>query len=386
MLDNPMIDSNENSQTAPESREDRIKKWSEDQEQMHKDQRDDTLFLNRPWALARSPGKREWGLFGVLIVALGIIAVFLMFGGKKKAEPMQQEETFEAGAKRPIALPKPPPPLPDPPPVTEKIDKEALALKEARLKSAIVIYNKNPSEKGGESNPSPASSDPNRRFQDEMRSTVLPTSQANSLGNLDYKILQGKLIDAVMETAINSDLPGMVRAVVSHDLYGESGRTILLPKGTRLVGQYNSAVRKGQARVFLIWNRAIRPDGIEIVLDSGGTDTLGRAGINGKVNNHFWQIFGTSALLSLLGAGAANAGVNTSDQLNSISAYREELANSFQESSAQVLDRYIDIPPTINVKQGTRIKVLVARDLDFSEALGRRALNAANQGSWVFRL
>jgi type IV secretion system protein VirB10 len=189
-----------------------------------------------------------------------------------------------------------------------------------------------------------------------------------------------------METAINSDLPGMVRAVVSHDLYGESGKTILLPQGTRLVGQYNSAIRKGQARVFLIWNRAIRPDGIEIVLDSGGTDTLGRAGINGKVNNHFWQIFGTSALLSLLGAGAANAGVNTSDQLNSISTYREELANSFQETSAQVLDRYLDIPPTINVKQGTRIKVLVAQDLDFTDVLGRRALNSAEHGSWVFRL
>jgi type IV secretion system protein VirB10 len=90
--------------------------------------------------------------------------------------------------------------------------------------------------------------------------------------------------------------------------------------------------------------------------------------------------------LSLLGAGAANAGVNTSDQLNSISTYREELANSFQETSAQVLDRYLDIPPTINVKQGTRIKVLVAQDLDFTDVLGRRALNSAEHGSWVFRL
>jgi type IV secretion system protein VirB10 len=270
--------------------------------------------------------------------------------------------------------------------VTEKIDKEALALKEARLKSAIVIYNKSSTEKGGESNQSSVPTDPNRRFQEEARSSEVPTSQAKTLGNLDLKILQGKIVDAIMETAVNSDLPGMVRAVVSHDLYGESGRTILLPRGTRLVGQYNSSIRKGQARVFFIWNRAIRPDGIEIVLDSGGTDPLGRAGINGKVNNHFWQIFGTSALLSLIGSGAANAGVNTNDQLNSISAYREELANSFRDTSAQVLDRYIDIPPTINVKQGTRIKVLVARDLDFSETLGSQALSSANQGSWVFRL
>lgn len=381
-----MFETNENSQTTPLNREKMIKQWSEEQEKSGKEKSEEHSFLNRPWALARTPGKREWGFFGILLVALGIVVVFVMFGPKKKAEPMQQEEAFETGAKRPIALPRPPPPLLDPPPATEKIDKEALALKEARLKSAIVIYNKSPSEKAVDSNQSFGSTDPNRRFQEEATSTVVPTSQANHLGTLDFKILQGKLINAVMETAINSDLPGMVRAVVSQDLYGESGKTILLPKGTRLVGQYNSAIRKGQARVFLIWNRAIRPDGIEIVLDSGGTDPLGRAGINGKVNNHFWQIFGTSALLSLLGAGAANAGVSTGDQLNSISAYREELANSFKETSAQVLDRYIDIPPTLNVKQGTRIKVLVARDLDFSEAIGRRALNTANQGSWVFRL
>jgi type IV secretory pathway VirB10-like protein len=381
-----MFDPNENPQSPSGNREKMIKKWSEDQEKKRKAQVGESSFLNRPWTLARNPTKREWGLFGILFMALALIVIFFMFGGNKKAEPMQQEEAFEAGAKRSIVLPKPPPPLPEPPPVTEKIDKEALALKEARLKSAIVIYNKSSTEKGGESNQSSVPTDPNRRFQEEARSSEVPTSQAKTLGNLDLKILQGKIVDAIMETAVNSDLPGMVRAVVSHDLYGESGRTILLPRGTRLVGQYNSSIRKGQARVFFIWNRAIRPDGIEIVLDSGGTDPLGRAGINGKVNNHFWQIFGTSALLSLIGSGAANAGVNTNDQLNSISAYREELANSFRDTSAQVLDRYIDIPPTINVKQGTRIKVLVARDLDFSETLGSQALSSANQGSWVFRL
>ncbi|KAB2841985.1 hypothetical protein F9K50_02920, partial [bacterium] len=142
-----MFEPNDNAQPPPSNREEVIKKWSEDQEKKSKEQRDESSFLNRPWTLSRTPGKREWGLFGILLVALGLVAVFVMFGGNKKVEPMQQEETFEAGAKRPIVLPKPPPPLPDPPPVTEKIDKEAMALKEARLKSAIVIYNKSSSEK-----------------------------------------------------------------------------------------------------------------------------------------------------------------------------------------------------------------------------------------------
>ncbi len=385
-----MSNQKEQPEKTPGDREELIKKWSQDQESKQgKGPGSENSFLNRPWILARNRSKREVGLFGICLVALGLVAIFLLFGGKKVAEPMQQEEAFEVGVNRPIVLPKPPPPIPEP--KEDKIDKDALALKEARLKSAIVIFKKDSSGNEGHSDSNRAvdSTDPNRRFQEEVGSDVVPTSQATRLGNLDLKILQGKIIDAIMETAVNSDLPGMVRAIVSNDIFGETGSRVLLPRGTRLVGQYNSAIRKGQARVFVVWNRAVRPDGIEIVLDSGGTDPLGRAGIRGKVNNHFWQIFGTSALLSLIGAGAANAGVNVGDQFNSISAYREELANSFKETSSQVLNNYIDIPPTINIKQGTRIKVFVARDLDFSEVFGRTfgTLNQGNNpGSWVYKL
>ncbi len=384
-----MSENKEKPEKTPLDREELIKKWSEDEERTQgPGPEGERSFLNRPWILGRNRSKREVGLLGFFLVGLGLVAIFFMFGGKKAAEPMQQEEEFEVGSNRPIALPKPAPPIPEPPPKEPKLDKDALALKEARLKSAIVIFKKDGSgnENPSDSNRASTPSDPNRRFQEDVGSGQAPISQATKLVNLDWKILQGKIIDAVMETAVNSDLPGMVRAVVSNDIYGETGRKILFPRGTRLVGQYNSAIRKGQARVFMVWNRAIRPDGIEIVLNSGGTDPLGRAGIKGKVNNHFWQIFGTSTLLSLIGAGTANAGVGVGDQFNSISAYREELANSFQESSAQVLNRYIDIPPTINIKQGARVKVFVARDLDFTEVFGQSfgSLNyGRNLGPWV---
>lgn len=159
---------------------------------------------------------------------------------------------------------------------------------------------------------------------------------------------------------------------MNHDVYAESGNQVLIPRGSRLVGQYNSAIRKGQARVFVVWNRLIRPDGIEIAINSGGTDPLGQAGVAGHVNNHFWKIFGTSTLLSIIGAGSANLGVTPSDQYNSTSAYREQIAQSFQNSSSKILEQYADIPPTITIKQGTPIKVFVAKDLDFTEALASR--------------
>lgn len=350
----------------------------------------ETSILSRRWILNRNRPKRDFGILAIFLVALVTIVFFIMVGGKKGSENNKQEEVFEVAANRPISLPKSPPPVVLKEPASEKIDKKELALREARLKSAIVIYNNSNSQvanadPGNRAGPT----DPNSRFQEQNENVSVPKSKAATIGNLDTKILQGKLIDAIMETAVNSDLPGMVRAIISNDVYGEAGRRVLLPRGTRLVGKYNSAIRKGQARVFMVWNRAIRPDGIEITLDSGGTDPLGRAGIKGKVNNHFWQIFGTSALLSIIGAGVANVGVSTGDQFNSISAYREELANSFKESSSQVLNRYIDIPPTINIKQGTRIKVFVARDLDFSEALGRgygSFQNAFSGDPWVIQL
>ena len=119
----------------------------------------------------------------------------------------------------------------------------------------------------------------------------------------------------------------------------------------------------------------VRPDGIEVALNSGGTDALGQAGFAGKVNRHFWSIFGNSLLLSILGGAAANAGVQTTDSFNSMSAYRQQAAEALQNSSGQVLQDSLHIPPTITIKQGSLVKVFVAQDLDFSEALGSVAHN-----------
>ena len=183
---------------------------------------------------------------------------------------------------------------------------------------------------------------------------------------LAYTVLQGKIIDCVLETAIQSDLPGQLRCSTSNDVYAESGRAVMMPAKTRLIGQYNSAVRKGQVRVFVIWQRAIAPNGIDIQLDSPGIDGLGRAGLAGEVDNHYLEIFGVSAMLSIIGAGASSYGVNSGDQPNSTSTYRQAIQQSFAQTSQQVLAPYAQIAPTIHVNQGEAIKIFVNRDLDFS--------------------
>ena len=213
---------------------------------------------------------------------------------------------------------------------------------------------------------SPSANDPNERFFMEKLDRSRNVTEANRLRHLAYTVLQGKMIDCVLETAIHSDLPGQLRCSTSNDVYAESGRAVMLAAKTRLIGQYNSAVRKGQVRVFVIWQRAITPNGTDIQLDSPGTDTLGRAGIGGEVDNHYLEIFGISAMLSIIGAGASSYGVNAGDQPNSATAYRQAIQQSFAQTSQQVLSPYAQIAPTIHVNQGEAIKIFVNRDLDFS--------------------
>jgi type IV secretion system protein VirB10 len=331
--------------------------------------------------------KKNFGVFGLILMGAAALLLIFLFNGKEKPKGGLDKEAveFEPASKRQIVIPESPPALPLPMapkgPSEEELArlKKEEALRQARLKSAIVVYGNRSngpapksdslSDGGGKTDsPGDGGGNSNSRFQEEAGAKVTPRAKASNLGSIDQMILQGKLIDAVLETAIQSDLPGMVRAIISHDVFAESGNRILIPRGSRLVGQYNSEVSKGQSRVFVVWTRAILPDGVEVALNSGGTDPLGRAGMSGNVNRHSFQIFGNSLLLSIIGAGAANAGVSTSDQYNSIASYRQQAAQSFQNTASQVLQDSINIPPTITVKQGTLIKVLVAQDLDFSEA------------------
>ncbi|KLB46260.1 type VI secretion protein, partial [Xanthomonas euvesicatoria] len=156
--------------------------------------------------------------------------------------------------------------------------------------------------------------DPNSRFARAVSGNGVAVSKANQIDNLPYKVLQGKLIEAVLEPRAISDLPGMVCATVQRDVYGEQDRNKLIPWGSRVCGVYSAEVRKGQDRLFVIWNTVRRPDGVQVALDSAGADQLGTAGMGGIVDTHFAEIFGMSALLSIIGAGASNAGVSSGDQ------------------------------------------------------------------------
>lgn len=197
------------------------------------------------------------------------------------------------------------------------------------------------------------------KFADRVAAAENAPARAVRISNSSYTVPQGAIIAGVLETAINSDLPGYVRAVVSRDVMGFDGRRVLIPSGSRLIGQYRSGLAAGQSRAFIVWTRLTRPDGVTVSLGSPVTDPLGRAGLGGKVDSHFLKRFGSAILLSvvqsglgLLQRGGNDVVVRTADDAKSVAGI--------------ALQRDISIPPTVKVAQGTAIRIFIARDLDFS--------------------
>ena len=200
------------------------------------------------------------------------------------------------------------------------------------------------------------------RFAARVSSSTADTARATQMRDLSRTIPQGFVIPAVLETAIDSDLPGSVRAVVSRDVHGFDGKQVLVPRGSKLIGQYRSAVAIGQTRAFVVWSRIITPSGVSIDVGSPATDTLGRGGLAGKADTHFLERFGSSILLSVVSAGveaAGRSGGNTASLVIGSSTQASQVASI-------ALQKQIDIPTTIRVAQGTPVQVSVARDLDFS--------------------
>lgn len=170
---------------------------------------------------------------------------------------------------------------------------------------------------------------------------------------------QGTLIPAVLETALDSTRPGQARALVSKDVRGFDGTRVLIPRGSRLFGEYRADLQPGQNRALVQWTRLIRPDGVSIALDSPAADALGRAGVKGQVNSHFFERFGSALLQSTLDLGVNIAARSVGD-----GTFVYVPTGALGGAGAAIQPRQVQ--PTLKVRQGARVTVFVSRDLDFS--------------------
>lgn len=296
-------------------------------------------------------------------------------------------------AQMPIAPPPPPPepqaiaPPAPPPVITAQTGPTNEQLK-ARIHAPMLIASSSSAPGGTSENTTvkkPPATDPNSAWAQGFDGTKAETVTATKVSNLDRSILQGKFIPGILETAIDSTLPAPIRAIVSHDVYAESGRNILIPKGSRIIGVYNAAIKRGQGRVFIIWTRIIRPDGVDIAIDSPGVDALGRGGMGGYVDNRYFEAFSTAILTSSIDVAVAAIGdalFGNQDQTTSVGPGGTSTVQSSPTSTAMqtaiqnigtvgqtIIGNAVNLEPIIHIDQGQQINIFVNKDVVFPSEL-----------------
>lgn len=368
--------------------------------------------------IADNAVRRKQLVGGVVLVLLGLGAGYMVLstGQTPVRDMLDGDEEFTTTTFRPPSFvregepePEPPapevvqiPPPPPPPPPAEEVDTTEFEVPPppspdaappppeaveappeefpARFRSKLVVVD-NPASSGpgsltnGEGDGlTVAGEDRSSKFLAAAASIGDRSAKARKIERIDALVPEGTLIPGILETAIVSDLPGQVRAIVSQDVYSFDGRRILVPTGTRLIGEYQSEITRGQTRIFVVWTRMLRDDGVTVRLNSIGADSLGRAGLTGRVDKKFRERFGAAILLSIVGAGASyltgygsqTASGDSDAAQDAEELARETLAQTFSDMANQALGDSLRIPPTISVSQGARIFVFVRQDLDFS--------------------
>jgi type IV secretion system protein VirB10 len=377
-----------------------------------------TQFKETRPAVAATQGKTL--LIAGVGVALFAFFFYQLFIAGDDAPPSEKPEekqavTVAAPDTIPVIVTEPPPPppppsepvqalppLPPPPVMTPPEPTVAITAEDpnnqammARRKSNMLLAQGTgkPLTDAGDSNPLagryaasfngivPGSAD------DKFKSGAA-RAVATHVGDLRKLILQGKIVQAVLETAIDSTFPGPLRAIVGRDVYAEAGSTVLIPKGSRLIGTYNADIVRGNARIFIVWNRLIRPDGVDIEIASPAVDRLGRIGLTGFVDNRYFEIFTGSVLTSAFTIGMAvaatkmtNAGEVTATQNTDgsttqtgdpISMATLDAVTNMGDTAQRVLGGLLDMRPLITVDQGTVVNVFVNRDLEFPDEVTSR--------------
>ena len=356
----------------------------------------------------------------LLIIPIFLVAIFLVYTlfikdafkappGQEKIEPVsdkgevapkiekKEDKKEQVEPKIEVEVPPPPPPekleLSPPPPIdlnssfpidtgSNTSPKTAdRSVNEQELQNKISVNSLIVGGAGGASQVFGASGSATQGNEqtigDSSAANVLVTKVKDPFNT----IIQGKLIDVVLETAIYTELNGVLRAVVAQDVYAEKGKKILIPKGSRLIGSYNTDVAAGQTRIFIIWTRVIRPDGVDAQIGSPVTDLQGRAGLPGIVDNKYLELFSSSILSSLItiGIAAAAEGITSSGNVQTTETAGGSTLNSggvkdyavldavtgVTDLTKNVLKERLGVKKTITINQGERIKVFVNKDIIF---------------------
>lgn len=343
------------------------------------------------------------GAVAIAIVAFVGFALWSTTGEEAKDDNVQPERVvirqtnpFEAAKEKA----EPTPVVPEvklPTPVVEPVAEESDKLLDSARRAPVMAFSsgqKNATERRDPANANPSGNgnfvtldnimmaqnqqnNDQQRFDGLLRPTRLEGSRAGTLGNRDFIVAMGTSIPCVLETALASDQPGFASCVINRDVLSDNSRVVLMEKGTQVVGEYRGGLQRNQKRLFVLWNRAKTPKGVIVTLASPATDALGRAGVDGYVDTHWWERFGSALLLSIVGDATSYA----SSQLQDSDVDAQNTTSAGQQAAAVAVEQSINIPPTLNKHQGEVVSIFVARDLDFS---GIYRLRVTEPGNRIF--
>jgi len=325
--------------------------------------------------------QRLWVLLAVLAVVVLAVAFSGLIGPRKKSEQTPERLHSKGIAysapieAKPAALPKP---LPQSFVAPSRIAANFTPTKDNALESAMFSTGGTSYSGGDAANPRLAAGRGGAQEKDDEFTATMTASgvgaaaKAHRMRHPHLTIPAGIIVPCILQTAINSELAGFVDCTLPSEIRSADGTVTLLDKGTQVMGQIRSGLRRGQDRLFILWTRARTPDNITVDLASPAADDLGRAGVDGYVNDHFWKMFWTAALYSLIEYGPAMATAAIQNQNHSsISNYTTFLTPQ-QSLANTVLQDDLHIPPTLEKNQGDSVSIFVARDLDFSSVYDLR--------------
>ncbi|MBN8189884.1 conjugal transfer protein [Salipiger thiooxidans] len=238
---------------------------------------------------------------------------------------------------------------------------EERAFQERRIASPVLAF-------GGTGGAEAGDTDLKDRTFGEVTDFVLngalpsTVTQAEVIANPSNTVIQGTMIQAVMETALDSALPGQTRAIISEDVFSYDGTQLLIPRGSRLIGRYRSGVEVAQRRITIAWDRIILPNNQTVQISSFGGDELGRSGVTGFVDTRFGERFGSAALISIISAAPSAASAEVEDETTA--DVLADVGDDLADASDSVIGDYLSIGPVVHVDQGARITVMVDRDLE----------------------
>jgi type IV secretion system protein VirB10 len=347
--------------------------------------------VGSPESAAKKMQMRKMVGATVLVVGTGV----LLWQMSRVSEPKKVEKKPEAQramvsyVEPPKELPKAASPAPVPAAIT--ITKPAEPPKDEILEAArrapLTAFNS--AFKGSTASPS-ASPQPqggsfvvegeNREsgaFAKRFQASTFDVARAGHIGDRRFIVAQGTSIPCVLETAMQSDQPGFVSCVVTRDVLSDNGQVVLMEKGTQVVGEYRGGLQQGQSRLHVMWSRAKTPMGVVVTLASAATDALGRAGVGGQVDNHWWERFGSALLLSVVGDASSAAGATLKSKAGVEASGTTGAGN---QAAAIAVEQSGQIKPTLHKNQGEMVNIFVARDLDFSSVY--RLDVTRNTGAW----